>query len=118
MSNDLLPPRVQAALAHARFDTIHPCEDGNGRTGPALVHVTLRRRWLAPHFIPPVSVVLAAAALGRRYDADLYANLDGESDSQRTRLCARPDPDRRIDRHRGEIGGPLDRGDLPSVRSV
>lgn len=61
INNDLLPPLVQAALVHAQFETIHPFHDGNGRTGRALVHVILRRRGLAPHFIPPISVVLAAA---------------------------------------------------------
>jgi Fic family protein len=52
-------PLVQAALAHAQFETIHPFADGNGRTGRALVHVVLRRRGLAPSFVPPVSLVLA-----------------------------------------------------------
>lgn len=52
-------PLVQAALAHAQFETIHPFADGNGRTGRALVHVVLRRRGLAPAFVPPVSLVLA-----------------------------------------------------------
>ncbi len=54
-----LPPLAQAALAHAQFETIHPHEDGNGRTGRALVQVILKRRHVAPHFVPPVSVVLA-----------------------------------------------------------
>ena len=54
-----LPPLVQAAIAHAQFETIHPFEDGNGRTGRALVQVVLRRRGLAPAFVPPISVVLA-----------------------------------------------------------
>jgi len=58
--NDVaLPPLVQAAIAHAQFETIHPLEDGNGRTGRALVQVVLRRRGLTPAFVPPVSVVLA-----------------------------------------------------------
>ena len=54
-----LPPVVQAAIAHAQFETIHPFDDGNGRTGRALVHVVLRRRGLTPAFVPPISVVLA-----------------------------------------------------------
>lgn len=54
-----LPPLVQAAIAHAQFETIHPFEDGNGRTGRALVQVILRRRGLAPGFLPPISVILA-----------------------------------------------------------
>ena len=58
--NDVvLPPLVQAALAHAQFETIHPFEDGNGRTGRALVQVVLRRRGVTPAFVPPISVVLA-----------------------------------------------------------
>jgi Fic family protein len=55
-----LPPVIQAAVAHAQFETIHPFDDGNGRTGRALIHVILRRRGLAPAYVPPISVVLAA----------------------------------------------------------
>lgn len=53
---------MQAAVAHAQFETIHPYVDGNGRTGRALVHVTLGRRGLAPTFVPPISLVLATHA--------------------------------------------------------
>ncbi len=59
-NEDLLPPLVQAAFAHAQFETIHPFADGNGRTGRALVQVILRRRGLAPDYVPPISIVLAA----------------------------------------------------------
>jgi len=61
MGDDELPPLVQAAIAHAQFETIHPFEDGNGRTGRALIHVILRRRGLTPAFVPPISVVFARA---------------------------------------------------------
>jgi Fic family protein len=57
-----LPAVVQAAIAHAQFETIHPFTDGNGRVGRCLIHVVLRRRGLAPTFVPPVSVVLATNA--------------------------------------------------------
>ncbi len=58
-AEETLPPLVQAAIAHAQFETIHPFEDGNGRTGRALSQVVLRRRGLAPAFVPPISVMLA-----------------------------------------------------------
>lgn len=57
-NDDVLSPLVQAAIAHAQFETIHPFEDGNGRTGRALVQVILRRRGLAPAYVPPISVML------------------------------------------------------------
>lgn len=69
MNDDTLPPLVQAALVHAQFETIHPFDDGNGRTGRALVHVVFRRRGLAPRFLPPISVVFAGAR--ERYIAGL-----------------------------------------------
>ena len=61
INDERLPPIVQAALVHAQFETIHPFDDGNGRTGRALVHVVLRRRGIAPRFLPPISVVFAGA---------------------------------------------------------
>ncbi|UQN28520.1 Fic family protein [Brachybacterium kimchii] len=50
-----LPPLVQTALAHAQFETIHPFEDGNGRTGRVLAQLVLRRRGLARHTTLPIS---------------------------------------------------------------
>ncbi|MEO6878636.1 MAG: Fic family protein, partial [Gemmatimonadaceae bacterium] len=61
INDDRLSPLVQAALVHAQFETIHPFDDGNGRTGRALIHVVLRRRGLAPRYVPPVSLALAAS---------------------------------------------------------
>lgn len=57
-----MPAVVQAAIVHSQFETIHPFADGNGRVGRCLIHVVLRRRELAPKFVPPVSVVLATNA--------------------------------------------------------
>jgi Fic family protein len=75
-NGDMLPAVAQAAIAHAQFETIHPFVDGNGRTGRALIHVILRRRGIAPRFVPPVSLFLATHAdayvdglNGTRYDA-------------------------------------------------
>lgn len=61
-NDDSLPAVVQAALAHAQFEIIHPFADGNGRTGRGLIHLVLRRRGLATRVLPPVSLVLATWA--------------------------------------------------------
>lgn len=75
MNREDLSPVIQAGIAHAQFETIHPFADGNGRVGRALIHVVLRRRGLAPRYVPPVSLVLAADASG--YVAGLTAFRDG-----------------------------------------
>ena len=59
VNRDDLPVVLQAAIAHAQFETIHPFADGNGRAGRCLIHVIYRRRGLAPNVVPPVSLVLA-----------------------------------------------------------
>ncbi len=68
---------VQAAVAHAQFETIHPFPDGNGRVGRALIHVIFRRRGLSSLFVPPISIVLAAN--GARYVEGLTAFREGRS---------------------------------------
>lgn len=75
VNDDRLPPLVQAALVHPQFETIHPFDDGNGRTGRALIHVVLRRRGLSPAYVPPISVVLATSR--DRYIAGL-TNFRGD----------------------------------------
>lgn len=52
-------PVVQAGIAHAQFETIHPFTDGNGRVGRALIHTVLTRRGLTPEAVLPVSLVLS-----------------------------------------------------------
>ncbi|HEY6786925.1 MAG TPA: Fic family protein [Trebonia sp.] len=63
-NEESLPTVVQAALAHAQFETIHPFADGNGRTGRGLIHLVLRRRRLATRVLPPISLILATWARG------------------------------------------------------
>jgi Fic family protein len=55
-----LAPIVQAGIAHAQFETIHPFADGNGRVGRALIYAVLRRRGEIRHYVPPISLILAA----------------------------------------------------------
>jgi len=76
VDSETLPPLLQAAIAHAQFETIHPFVDGNGRTGRALIHVILRRRGLTPHFVPPISVILAKRREGYVQGLELYRRDD------------------------------------------
>ena len=62
LAREDLPASIQAGVAHAQFEAIHPFADGNGRVGRTLIHFVLRRRGLAPRFVPPVSLVLAASS--------------------------------------------------------
>ncbi len=53
------PPVVQAAIAHAQFETIHPFVDGNGRVGRALILWVLKRRGSIEKVPPTISSVFA-----------------------------------------------------------
>jgi len=70
-----LAPIVQAGIAHAQFETIHPFADGNGRVGRALIYAVLRRRGEIPNYVPPISLILAAEP--KRYVGGLTWYRDG-----------------------------------------
>jgi len=55
-----VPLLAQSAIAHAQFETIHPFNDGNGRTGRALVHAMLKRGGATTRATVPVSAGLLA----------------------------------------------------------
>lgn len=53
-----IPLLAQAAIAHAQFETIHPFNDGNGRTGRALVHALFKGGGATTRTTLPVSAGL------------------------------------------------------------
>ncbi len=59
-NRDDVPAVVQAAIAHAQFESIHPFTDGNGRIGRALISATLRRRQLAKRTVVPIAAAMLA----------------------------------------------------------
>lgn len=59
-----IPVLVQVAIAHAQFETIHPFNDGNGRTGRTLIHAMLRNSGAARTLTVPVSAGLLADTAG------------------------------------------------------
>ena len=73
---DDLPALVQAAIAQAQFELIHPFGDGNGRVGRSLIHAILKKRGLANRFVPPVSMVLAASPNAYIAGLDVYQQGD------------------------------------------
>ena len=86
LNDATLPTLVQAAIAHAQFETIHPFVDGNGRVGRVLIPLVLRRRGLGLRVLPPVSLILATwsrdyvgALMGTRHmgEADSAEALGG-----------------------------------------
>jgi Fic family protein len=71
-----IPVLTQVSIAHAQFETIHPFNDGNGRTGRTLVHAMLRRSGVTRRLTVPVSAGLLTdtdayfAALGSYREGD------------------------------------------------
>lgn len=65
IARDDLPALVQAGIAHAQFESIHPFTDGNGRIGRALINAILRRRGITRRLVVPIASALVA-------DVELY----------------------------------------------
>ena len=59
-NRDDLPALLQAAVAHAQFESIHPFTDGNGRIGRALINTVLRRRGTTRRVVVPLASALVA----------------------------------------------------------
>lgn len=75
LHRDDIPALVQATIAHAQFETIHPFPDGNGRTGRALIHSLLRAKRLTRTVTIPVSAGLLTDT--DAYFASLTAYREG-----------------------------------------
>ena len=73
-----IPAVAHAAIHHAQFETIHPFEDGNGRTGRVLLQAVLRRHGVVQHATVPVSAGLLADT--DSYFAALTAYRGGDVD--------------------------------------
>lgn len=55
-----VPALVKAAIVHAQFENIHPFEDGNGRTGRALITSMLRSDGVMKNVTVPISAAILA----------------------------------------------------------
>lgn len=72
VQRDDVPSLMKAALAHAHFENIHPFEDGNGRTGRALVHSILRKEGVCNNSLVPISAGLLTSPQRYYRALDLY----------------------------------------------
>lgn len=71
-----MPVLSHIAIAHAQFETIHPFNDGNGRSGRVLVHVMLKRAGATRRLTVPVSAGLLVDT--DSYFAALTAYREGD----------------------------------------
>ena len=77
-----LPTLLQATIAHAQFETLHPFTDGNGRIGRAMINAILRARGMTTTVVVPIASALVArrgayfAALDAYRSGDLAPIVD------------------------------------------
>jgi len=73
-TNDSYLPLIKAALIHAQFETIHPFNDGNGRTGRMLITMFL---WDKKLLEMPI---LYLSSFFKKHQSYYYETLDGYHD--------------------------------------
>ena len=87
-----LPALLQATIAHAQFETIHPFTDGNGRIGRALINAILRVRGITQHTVIPMAAALVSSRENYFASLELFRNGDLEpilrSFASATRIAA------------------------------
>lgn len=71
------PPLIQAGLAHAQFETIHPFLDGNGRVGRLLITLFLCERGILQRPLLYLSSYLKAHR-AQYYDRLTAIRIDGD----------------------------------------
>lgn len=71
-----IDPVLQAAVAHAQFESIHPFTDGNGRVGRSLINAVWRYRGLTSTMAVPVASAIVADR--ERYFSLVNGYRDGE----------------------------------------
>lgn len=74
--NDGYLPLIKAGLIHAQFETIHPFNDGNGRTGRMIITMYL---WYKKILKMPI---LYISSYFRQHQKTYYARLDGYHDGE------------------------------------
>ena len=72
-----VPALVKAAIVHAQFENIHPFEDGNGRTGRALITSMLRSDGVMHNVTVPISAAILAES--NEYYQALTAYRQGDA---------------------------------------
>lgn len=72
-----VPALVKAALVHAQFENIHPFEDGNGRTGRALITSMLRSDGVMHNITVPISAAILSES--KEYFSALTSYREGNA---------------------------------------
>lgn len=75
-----IDPIAKAAIAHAQFITVHPFEDGNGRTGRALWQRVLKQEGVLKNSVLPVTAVAVAQDASYVDQIQDFRSLRGPAD--------------------------------------
>lgn len=85
MTREEVPPLIQAGMAHAQFESIHPFTDGNGRIGRAVISALLQKRGVTRNAVLPLASGLNAVR--DSYFAALTSSREGSFEAIILLLC-------------------------------